>query len=114
MNKVKELEKVKIEVVEQFGSPVLYDKPYGYILYKNEDVLCFYVDVKERAWVSVSCSDENYPWVSIDNGEQLDDPVTIAFLELKDWEYFCSSGGKTISFTFVHKRVKDKFYGRVA
>lgn len=81
---------------------------HGYLVVGNEDVVCFYVDVREsptgRAYaVSSSSTVEGYPSLAIDSGRaedvwSEDDSWTeVCFPEFAGFSVFATGGGKTLS-----------------
>lgn len=78
---------------------------HGYLLKGNEDVVSFYVDVREsstgRAFpVSTSQTSQKYPSIVLETGEDGEEWTAwteYCFPEFPGWQVFAVGGGKTLS-----------------
>lgn len=75
---------------------------HGYLVVGNEDVVCFYVDVREsptgRAYVvSSSNTIEGFPSMTLESGCDDDAWSEVCFPEYVGYSVFATGGGKTMS-----------------
>lgn len=77
---------------------VTFPHPRGYAVAGGKDLLGFYIDPSEQAYVAGSSqTDDGCPELHIRTVNQEDDYTVICFPKHKGWSFFASSGGKTMS-----------------
>jgi hypothetical protein len=79
----------------------------GYMVAGDADAVCFYIDARERAYISASSeSDSGCPvvYVSRDDCER---DTEIEFSEFKGWRFHAGSEGKTIAVALVRRAADD-------
>jgi hypothetical protein len=79
----------------------------GYMVAGGADAVCFYIDPRERAYISASTeSDSGCPvvYVSRDDCEQ---DTEIEFSEFAGWRFHAGGAGKTIAVALVRRAADD-------
>jgi len=79
----------------------------GYMVAGGEDAVCFYIDPRDRAYISASTeSDSGCPvvYVSRDDCER---DTEIEFSEFKGWRFHAGGDGKAIAVALVRRAADD-------
>jgi hypothetical protein len=79
----------------------------GYMVAGNDDAVCFYIDARERAYISASTeSDRGCPviYLSRDGCER---DTEIEFSQFEGWRFHAGGEGKTIAVALVRCMADD-------
>lgn len=79
----------------------------GYMVVGGPDAVCFYIDPRDRAYISASTESGNgCPVIYVArDGCELD--TEIEFSEFPGWRFHAGGGGKTISVALVRRGADD-------
>ena len=89
------------------GSVKLYGSK-GYMLVGDENVVCFYIDPIERAYIGASSySEEDCPVIFLYSSEDDEFFTEIEFCEFPGWKFHSGGGGKVISVALVRREALD-------
>ena len=90
-----------LSVLSQGDVEVLHGE--GYLVLGNDEAVCFYVDVAERAYVDASSeSDDGCPVVILTR-EGYENSTWVAFPEFKGWRVHAGGGGKGIAIALTKR-----------
>ncbi len=93
---MKQYRSTEIKIIEQGDVKITSD---GYMLVGNDESVCFYFDVSERAYIMASGREDDCPCLWLYDTEEKPDevPTHISFPEFKGWGFHSGGAGKTIA-----------------